>query len=173
MPHGDKCFTMTIEVRSKLNIGTTFTIYLPAFMGEEIAAEPAIPKAVTTKKLKVLLMDDEDVVRTVAKEMIAAFGHEVEGAEDGSEAIELFSKAKEEGRPFDLIILDLTVKGGMGGEEVIAKIRAIDPNVKAVVSSGYADSSVVANYLTYGFAAVLNKPYKINALKDCSDQFFS
>jgi CheY-like chemotaxis protein len=71
-----------------------------------------------------------------------------------------------------LVILDLTVKGGMGGEETIKKIRAIDPEIKAVVSSGYAESPVIANYREYGFAAVLNKPYKLNALENCLNSLF-
>jgi len=81
--------------------------------------------------------------------------------------------ARDKGRPFDLVILDLTVKGGMGGEEAIAKIREIDPNVKAVVSSGYADSPIVADYRAYGFSAVLNKPFRLASLKDCLNLFVS
>jgi two-component system, cell cycle sensor histidine kinase and response regulator CckA len=162
-----------IEVKSEPGKGTTFTIYLPASRAAEAEVSKTTPSAVSAKKGRILLMDDEDIVSNVAKKMIAALGHEVEGAEDGKRAIELFQKARDKGRPFDLVILDLTVKGGMGGEEAIAKIRAIDPKVKAVVSSGYADSPVVANYLTYGFSAVLNKPYKIDSLKDCLGQFFS
>ncbi len=162
-----------IEVTSEQNRGTTFTIYLPASGQTDITAEPARLTAATTKTLKVLLMDDEDVVRSVAKEMIAALGHEVEAAEDGNRAIELFRQARDKGRPFDLIILDLTVKGGMGGEEAIAKILEIDPKIRAVVSSGYADSTIVANYRNYGFSAILNKPYKLASLKDCLSLFVS
>lgn len=77
------------------------------------------------------------------------------------------------GTPFDLLILDLTIKGGMGGEEAIKKIREIDPQVKAVVSSGYADSPVVADYRAYGFSAFLNKPYKLDALQNCLNLFIS
>ncbi|MBI5634824.1 MAG: PAS domain-containing protein [Nitrospirae bacterium] len=156
-----------IEVQSEVNRGTTFTMYLPASKGAEAEIAKTAPAAAGTRKLKVLLMDDEDLVRNVAKEMLAAFGHEVESATDGGSAIELFQQAREAGSPFDLLILDLTVKGGMGGEEAIAKLREIDPKVTAIVSSGYADSPVVADYLSYGFSAVLNKPYKLTSLKDC------
>lgn len=162
-----------IEVTSEENKGSTFSIYLPASMAAEAELATVAPVAVATKKLRVLLMDDEDIVRDVAKEMIAAFGHDVEGAEDGRRAIELFSNAKKSGRPFDLVILDLTVKGGMGGEVAIAKLREIDPKVKAVVSSGYADSPIVADYRNHGFSTVLNKPYRLNSLKDCLSLFFS
>ncbi|MBI5102941.1 MAG: PAS domain S-box protein [Nitrospirae bacterium] len=160
-----------IEVRSELNRGTTFSIYLPASKGAETATEQTAQTSAATKTIRVLLMDDEDVVRNVAQEMIGALGHEVESAEDGRKAIELFRQAREAGNPYDLVILDLTVKGGMGGEEAIAGIREIDPNVKAVVSSGYADNPVIADYRTYGFSAVLNKPYKIDSLKDCLSLF--
>ncbi|MBI5848916.1 MAG: response regulator [Nitrospirae bacterium] len=162
-----------IEVKSEVNRGTTFTIYLPASRGTEIGTAAATTAAAGTRKGRVLLMDDEELVRNVAREMIAALGHEVEGAEDGMRAIELFRQARDAGRPFDLVILDLTVKGGMGGEEAIAKIREIAPEVKAVVSSGYADSPIVADFPAYGFSAVLNKPYRIDSLKNCLDPFFS
>ncbi len=156
-----------IEVKSEINSGTTFTIYLPASRDVEVAAATTASAAVGTKKGRVLLMDDEEMIRNVAREMIEALGHDVVSAEDGKKAIELYRQAREDNRPFDLVILDLTVKGGMGGEEAIKIIREIDPNVKAVVSSGYAGSSIVANYREYGFLAILNKPYRIDALKDC------
>lgn len=162
-----------IEVKSEPQRGTTFSIYLPASEGLEMSTASPAATAVGTKKSRVLLMDDEDLVRNVAREMIAALGHEVVSAEDGRKAIELFQQAKDDGVAFDLVILDLTVKGGMDGEEAIAKIRAIDPNVKAVVSSGYAHSPVVADYRAYGFSAILNKPYRIDALQNCFNQLLS
>ncbi len=162
-----------IEVMSELHRGTTFTIYLPASKDTVIKTAAPPPVAVGTKKLRLLLMDDEELVRSVAQQMLSALGHTVVGAEDGEEAIKLFRQAKEEGRPFDLVVLDLTVKGGMGGEETIEKIREIDPEVKAIVSSGYADSPVVADYRAYGFSAVLNKPYRLDALQGCLNQFLS
>lgn len=159
-----------IEVQSEIGKGSTFTIYLPASKGEEITAEPAARLVTSPKSLKVLLMDDEDIVRNVAKSMLIAIGHEVEEAADGKRAIELFRDARSVGRPFDVVILDLFVKGGMGGEETIAKIREIDPHVRAVVSSGYADIAIMADYHSYGFAAVLNKPYKLDSLQTCLSQ---
>jgi CheY-like chemotaxis protein len=121
----------------------------------------------TGRKGRILIMDDEEMVRSVAGDMVEAIGHEVETATGGEVAIEMFRRARESGRPFDVIILDLTVKGGMGGEAAIRKIREIDPNVIAIVSSGYSDNPVVANFRAYGFAAVLNKPYTADALRDC------
>jgi CheY-like chemotaxis protein len=162
-----------IEVKSELNKGSTFTIHLPAVKGVEREGETTMSSAaatVTAKKGRLLLMDDEKVVRKVAAEMIATLGHEVDTAPDGAKAIALFRQAKESGKPYDLLILDLTVKGGMGGEETIQRILELDPEVKAVVSSGYADSPVVAHYRDYGFSAFLNKPYKLADLKECLNQ---
>ena len=156
-----------IEVKSEVNKGSTFSIYLPAAQGAETASETTTSTTISARKGKILLMDDEELVRNVAKQMITALGHDVEGAADGEKAIELFRQARESESPFDLVILDLTVKGGMGGEEAIRMIREMDPDVAAIVSSGYADSPVVANYRTYGFSAFLNKPYKIDSLSEC------
>lgn len=158
-----------IEVKSELNKGSLFTLYLPA--AEQCAQEekPVAAAPAVARSGRILLMDDEDLVRKVAAEMVAALGHQVESARDGQQAIALFRQARDAGNPYDLLILDLTIKGGMGGEEALQKIRELDPTVKAVVSSGYADNPVVAHYLDCGFTAFLNKPYKLAALKDCLD----
>jgi PAS domain S-box-containing protein len=160
-----------IGVSSELNRGTTFTIFLPASTDAGVEAK-AVPAAIAGgRKGKVLLMDDEEMIRSIAKEMIKALGHEVETAEEGNAAIEMFRHAREAGSPFDVVVLDLKVKGGMDGEATIQKILEIDPDVKAVVSSGYEDSPIISNYRAYGFSAFLNKPYKIDALKDCLNAY--
>ncbi|MGD0886477.1 MAG: PAS domain S-box protein [Thermodesulfovibrionales bacterium] len=158
-----------IEVKSEVNRGSTFSVYLPATEHTEAAAS-ATPTPESTKKGRVLVMDDQEVVLNVAKKMIVALGHEVESASDGEEAVEVFRHAMEAGNPFDLVILDVTVKRGMGGEEAIGKLREIDPEVVAVVSSGYESNRVVADHRAYGFAASLNKPYMIDSLRDCLDK---
>ncbi|MGD1075590.1 MAG: PAS domain S-box protein, partial [Thermodesulfovibrionales bacterium] len=145
-----------IEVKSEEGKGSTFSIYLPAAEHAEAAVTATITP-VSEKKGRVLVMDDQKLVRSVAKKMIVALGHEVECVSDGKEAIEVFRHAREAGNPFDLVILDLTVKGGMGGEEAITMLLEIDPEVVAVVSSGYASNPVVADHRAYGFAAFLNK----------------
>jgi len=122
---------------------------------------------------RVLVMDDETMIRHVAKEMIEMLGHQVECTENGADAVEKFRQAKTAGRPFDVVILDLTVKAGMGGEQAIRILREIDPEVKAIVSSGYSDNAVVSDHKTYGFAAFLNKPYTIDALRDCIDSLLA
>jgi CheY-like chemotaxis protein len=161
-----------IEVTSEVNKGSIFSLYLPAAEHAEAEAK-ATATTVSEKKGRVLVMDDEELVRNVAKEMIVALGHEVECASDGMEAIEIFRQAREAGKPFDMVIFDLTVKGGMGGEEAIRRIREIEPDVVAVVSSGYADNPVVADYRTYGFSSFLNKPYKIETVRDCLNVLLS
>lgn len=157
-----------IEVASELNKGTVFTLYLPASDGVQTET-PLAETSAGTRKGKILLMDDEPLVRSVAAEMIAALGHAVVAAGDGAEALELFRRARDAEASFDLVILDLTVKGGMGGEEAVAKIRELEPGAVAVVSSGYADSPVVASFRDYGFSAALNKPYRIDSLQQCFD----
>ncbi|NJD57607.1 MAG: PAS domain S-box protein [Nitrospirae bacterium] len=156
-----------IVVSSEVNRGSTFTIYLPASTDTAIAEKAAAPETVSVRKGRILLMDDEELVRDVAKEMIGALGHEAQCAPDGETAIGMYVRARESGTPFDVVILDLTVRGGMGGEETVRRLREIDPDVIAVVSSGYADNTVVADFRAYGFSAVLNKPYRISALRDC------
>jgi len=91
-------------------------------------------------------------------------GYEVETARDGTKAIGVYEAAREEGKPFDAIMIDLTVPGGMGGEEAIKRLLQIDPGIKAVVSSGYSNSPVLSEYTSYGFKARIVKPYRIEEL---------
>ena len=158
----------TIEIASELNKGSVFSIYLPAVeadAGQDVRS--SIP--CVTRKARVLVMDDEEIIRDVAAMMIRELGHTGESAGDGLDAIEKFRKAADAGEPFDIVILDLTVKRGMGGEQVIARLREMDPGIKAIVSSGYSDNPVISDYRSYGFSAFLNKPYRISALKDTLD----
>jgi two-component system cell cycle sensor histidine kinase/response regulator CckA len=111
-------------------------------------------------------MDDEELVLGLAEELVKALGHEVELARNGAAAVEKYRAAMDSDRPFDIVILDLTIRGGMGGRDVIERLREIDPGVRAIVSSGYSDDAVMANYHKYGFRARLTKPYKIQDLRD-------
>jgi len=127
---------------------------------------PCAPRPGADRQGLVLVMDDEEMVRSIAGRMVQACGFDVECASDGAEAIVKLEGARRSGRPFDVVILDLTVKGGMGGEEAIRKIREMDAGIKTVVSSGYSDNPVVSHYRAYGFDACLNKPYTVTALKE-------
>ena len=122
---------------------------------------PAQERRVISGQGNILVMDDEEMVREVLGTMLVNLGYEVRFAQDGAQAIKLFSKARENGGAFDAVILDLTVPGGMGGKETIEKLLQIDPQVKAIVSSGYSDDPIMANFKECGFSEVLAKPYKV------------
>jgi CheY-like chemotaxis protein len=148
---------------SELGEGTTFEIYLPA---SEVSVRPEEKKEqkLLAGEGRVLLMDDEEQLRKSAGRILNKLGYEVEFAGHGEEAIEIYQKAQASGKPFDAVILDLTVPGGMGGKETIKKLIELDPEVKAVVSSGYSNDPVMAEFKEYGFQGVLVKPYKIEEL---------
>jgi CheY-like chemotaxis protein len=123
-----------------------------------------------TGKGKVLLMDDEQIILDVTLEVLRFLDYTVMFAREGAVAVELYKREKEAGAPFDLVILDLSVPEGLGGKETISLLRAYDPAVKAVVSSGYSNDPVVENFRNYGFSGVLAKPYKISDMKEMLEQ---
>jgi CheY-like chemotaxis protein len=111
-------------------------------------------------------MDDEEGVRHGVGAMLRRMGHEVELTQDGQKAIDAYRSARELGRPFDAVLLDLTVRGGMGGQQAIRTLRKLDPAVRAVVMSGYADDPVILDHQHHGFAEALTKPFELAALKE-------
>ncbi|MEN6609477.1 MAG: response regulator [Methanoregulaceae archaeon] len=117
-------------------------------------------------KGRVLLMDDEESILDVTKEVLTFLGYEVAIAREGGEAIRLYQEGAANGTPYDVVILDLTIPMGMGGEEAMRKLKELDPSVKGVVSSGYSHDPNVADYRAHGFSGVLSKPYKIKDLGD-------
>jgi len=152
-----------IVVSSELGKGSTFTIYLPATRAAQ-EQKAASGTCATGRTCRVLVMDDEQIIRVVAEELLRELGHEAEFAEHGDSAIEMYKQAKAAGKPFDVVILDLTIRGGKGGNETLRELLAIDPGVKAVVSSGYSDDEVIANYRKHGFRSFLKKPYNMGDL---------
>lgn len=113
---------------------------------------------------RVLLMDDEPAIREAVGEMLECLGYEVAVCRDGQGAIECYKQAQVAGTPFDAVLMDLTIVGGMGGKEAIRYLLELDPTVKAVASSGYSDDPVMAYHFEYGFQAVLTKPYTLKDL---------
>jgi PAS domain S-box-containing protein len=162
-----------ISARSEPGAGTTFEIFLPASEAAVAAASPAVaPAAVPTgapRSARILVMDDEAIIRNVAGELLQALGHSTAFADRGEAAIEAYRAARDAGRCFDLVILDLTIRGGMGGVEAAARLREIDPGVKIVASSGYSDEASLSGYRGQGFAAFLRKPYNLQRLRETLD----
>jgi len=161
----------SIEVVSVENEGTSFIIVLPACIAaaSEVKTVPPSPPDGQKRRRRILLMDDEAVVRDVAKSMIETLGNDIELAAHGEEAIGKYQGALVSGNPFDLVILDLTIKGGLGGRETLRKLQEIDPDIRAVVSSGYSDTAAASEYRDLGFTGLLNKPYTIKDLIGCLD----
>ncbi len=153
-----------LEVESEVGLGTTFWVYLPALNQAVILPEGDKEIEVTGGPLKILLMDDEEIILNSVAEMLELYGHQTMSARDGAKAIEIYCHALEEGTPFDVVIMDLTVPGGMGGQEAISQLRNIDPHIRAVVSSGYANDPIISNFERFGFSGVVIKPYRFDEL---------
>jgi CheY-like chemotaxis protein len=146
-------------------VGTTISVYLP--VSPKVAGAPVSTSGeLVFGKGRVLIMDDEEIIRDAAGRVLQAAGYEVESAEEGNAAIELYCKAREAGRPFDLVIMDLTIPGGVGGKDAVRKLLEIDPGAKAIVSSGYSQDPILANYRDYGFLGVITKPYRIREMSE-------
>ncbi|MEI6669575.1 MAG: ATP-binding protein [Acidobacteriota bacterium] len=153
-----------ISVHSVLDEGTTMTVLLPAVIGAGRPHRSELPVFEPHHHRRVLIMDDERAVRDVTRAMLGRLGYRVDVADDGQTAIESYRRALGEGDGFELVIMDLTVPGGMGGKEAIKELLAIDPHVVAIVSSGYADDEVMAEYDKYGFRGVVAKPFSLAEL---------
>ncbi|OGG04707.1 MAG: hypothetical protein A3F83_13675 [Candidatus Glassbacteria bacterium RIFCSPLOWO2_12_FULL_58_11] len=160
-----------MEVQSRPGSGAVFSLYLPA------AAEKA-PKTVSSRskvnnsRKKILFMDDDPAVREVALRILAELGHEAVQAGEGEQALDLYRNAAREGEPFDAVILDLTVAGGMGGRETMKKLLELDPDVRGIISSGYSDAQPLSEFRSYGFRGRIEKPYNIDELSQALENIF-
>lgn len=144
--------------------GSIFRIYLPATDCEADVVVDASTASMPRPGTRVLVMDDEDNLRKLTLRLLRHHEVDAVGARDGAEALELYREALHAGRPFDALLLDLTIRGGMGGEQTFAELRALDPGVRAIVVSGYTDSRVLSDWRAHGFAGAVMKPFQPETL---------
>jgi CheY-like chemotaxis protein len=164
-----------IEVESVLGQGTVFRIWLPA---ADSAAPPRKPdpKAVAaaspqpTKPRRILFMDDDESIRRIAGMLLGRLGFEYTVVSEGQSAVDAYRSAQSKGEPFDAVILDLTVPGGMGGREAMEQLLSLDPKVRAIVSSGYSSDPVLSDFESHGFKAMVPKPYNVSDLARCIEE---
>lgn len=154
-----------IEVQSQQGIGTVFNIYLPVSKEETVQSPAQTVSPVTSEAVTVIIMDDEKPVREVAVLMLERLGHVALEAENGEELLAIFKDSQKSAHPIDIILMDLTVPGGMGGKEAMLKVLRIDPDARAIVSSGYSNDPVMANYTKHGFKAAVTKPFLLEDLQ--------
>ncbi|HNC22685.1 MAG TPA: PAS domain S-box protein [Opitutaceae bacterium] len=152
-----------VAVESEVGKGTTFRIWLPAAK-ESPPAPPVGKSAMEPMTGKVLFMDDEDPIRTMVDVLLSRLGLQVTTVPDGSDLLREYQAARAAGQPYDLVIMDLTVPGGMGGKEAMQELRKIEPEVRAIVSSGYSGDPVLANFRAHGFCGIVPKPYRLSDL---------
>jgi len=150
-----------VSAQSLPGQGVVFTLHLPSCARVAKESGAALPAAATQHRGgAILVMDDDQIIRTIATQMLECLGYQVTVCENGSEAIALYQAVQAAGRPFEAVIMDLTVAGGMGGEEAARRILAIDPGARLIVSSGYNNDRVMAEYRKFGFCSVIPKPYR-------------
>ncbi len=153
-----------IDVESELGKGSVFTIWLPA-SEHEVEVAPVVATEPPARGIgRILVMDDDPSILKILVVALTKIGYRVTAVGDGRAALDAYQKAMREGDRFDAVIFDLTVPGGMGGEEAVKLLRAIDPGVKAIVSSGYTDGMAISMPERCGFQAAIEKPYSIQAL---------
>ena len=155
-----------IGVRSKVGIGSTFYFYLPASQQKLVPVKKSTNLSPDGNGRRILLMDDEPLIRNSVQEFLENCGYKVSTAEEGLAAVALYKQGIKMSTPFDVVIMDLTVPGGMGGKEAVKQILAIDPKAKVIVSSGYSNDPVMSDYQKYGFCNVVTKPFKMEELSE-------
>lgn len=158
-----------VSVHSKVGKGTTFTLYFPA-SPKALKPPELLNLGIRRGQGHLLVMDDEESIRMMAREMLSHCGYQVMLAKDGEEALTLYQQAMDTHTSFSLVILDLTVPGKLGGLGTLARLRQLDPQVKALVSSGYSNDPIMANYASHGFVGVITKPYSLIELSNMVHQ---
>ncbi len=152
-----------IDVESQLGVGSTFSIHLP--VSQIIPPSDRLrPAADSAEGQRVLFMDDDPDIRDLGGAILGLIGYDATLTREGSEAVAVYQGAMEAGRPFAAVILDLTIPGGMGGKETLRRLKEINPAVRAIVSSGYSNDAVIADFRGSGFVAMVAKPYRMEDL---------
>jgi len=154
-----------ITVESTVGVGTAFHITLPAST-KPVAEKGTTARSVYTGGGRVLLLDDEEEVRAAVGRMLGVIGYDVATAKDSAEALDLYRSALKSGARFDVVVMDLTIPGGIGGKEAVRLLLDIDPDVRAIVSSGYSNDPVISDYRSHGFRGAIVKPYGIQDLRE-------
>ena len=140
--------------------GTTFVARLPASTQRAARPAPSAAEVPAAAGGTALVLDDDELVRNVTRRMLERWGFEVVVVAEGRSAVDRYGDRLRSGRPFDLVVLDLTIVGGMGGRQAFTEMRQLDPHVRAIVASGYSDDPILAHYREAGFAAALAKPFR-------------
>ncbi len=155
-----------IRVESRPGQGTTFHIYLPSSMEPLPEQESEEENQPAISRKRILFMDDDERVRQLTGEMITRSGVRGRKCQPRRGSRGALPAGPDDGRPFAGVILDLTVKGGMGGDKTVVELRKIDPQVKAIIASGYAEDPIIKNFMDYGFVGALTKPFSMKQLKE-------
>jgi len=162
-----------LQLESTSPEGSTFAFYLPATDAEPQPPEPTLANEIFSfSHQRVLVMDDEAAIRDLTCELLGTLGYEVTAVPDGAEALRTYEDAMQAGENFQAVILDATIRGGMGGVATIERLRDLDPNVTAIICSGYSDEAALAEFLTYGFRAALPKPFTRHELASVLQRAF-
>ncbi len=156
-----------LHLESNTPTGATFTFHLPA-AASKVVNDPLQPNeaAFHINEKRILVMDDESAIRELTSQLLETMGYEVTAVPDGAEAIRIYERALRKGENFLVVILDATVRGGLGGVETIERLRNIDPDVNAIICSGYSDEAALSQFLSYGFRGALPKPFTRRELAD-------
>jgi PAS domain S-box-containing protein len=162
-----------LQLENSTGEGATFTFYLPASANQSVPeAPPSVDRSTGLSHQRVLVMDDEPAIRELTSHLLGTLGYEVTAVPDGMEAVRVYERAYRHGQNFQAVILDATIRGGMGGVATIERLRSIDPRVTAVICSGYSDEAALSRFLTYGFRSALPKPFTRRELADALQRAF-
>jgi CheY-like chemotaxis protein len=166
-----------INVQSEVGKGTSVSVYLPASIRvaqpeDDVKEESPVSISPGGAVKRILVMDDESLIRSFMEETLSFLGYDVTICDEGLKAVEIYQEAMAS-QPYDLVILDLTVRGGMGGKETIQRLLEVDPAVTALICSGYTDDPAVSHFAAYGFKGALVKPASIDKISATLNSIFN